>query len=688
MERKIRVKKNNHKKLIIASAAVIIAASARAAVYAASNASADSDTETGYREYSVSKGDITVGAEESGTVSIEREYVTFPCAAEVWEVCVKEGTSVKEGDLLLKLSPDDIADAKEELESAVTTAKLELESARQEQSEKLLEAKQTLESSLESGSTAESDYSLYITKSTASAQALNKQLESLKKELAEYTELKETYPDDYAELCEYEDKLTEYQNKYKEMEKQYRAYQKIDSENSAALDAIKTEYENYTDKISDTYKNITELKKNYDDAKTAYEKAQEDYDTAKENYDQANSSSTIIVTDSTTTSETAADTSSGTSSGTSDLANKLASAKTALDKAASAYNSANVAYSGYYQKLDSEISDTIEDYEEKVAAAEKVVTAHEKITQAYKEELDDFNSELSDVKEAYEDKKSDFTDVYGQNDADSIDDIIDSLNDSISETELSIKTSDAESGSELLKARQDADTAIAKADSAQTVYDRTAASLENQVSEAQKKYDNAVKEYDEFCSSVSDDGSVYAECDGIISSVNVSDGDSIMANMSLVTIMDTRYIYLSASVSEEDIISLESDMECSVSLTAFDNKSFTGHIDTISAEPARSSGSVTYTVTVKLDDESGLNVREGMSGDITFIEGGVTDVMYVNVNAVTFRDGTSYVKVYDENGQVTEKEVTTGFSDGRYVEITSGVSAGEKLLAEIQLSGK
>lgn len=680
------MKKNNHKKLIIASAAVIIAAGAGAAVYAASNASADSDTETGYREYSVSKGDITVGAEESGTVSIEREYVTFPCAAEVQEVCVKEGTTVKEGDLLLKLSPDDIADAKEELESAVTSAKLSLESAKQEQSEKLLEAKQTLESSLESGSTAESDYSLYITKSTASAQSLQKQLESLKKELAEYTELKETYPDDYAELCEYEDKLTEYQTKYKEMEKQYRTYQKIDSENSAALDAIKTEYENYTDKISDTYENITELKKNYDDAKTAYEKAQGDYDTAKENYDKANSSSTITVTDSTTSSDSTS--TSGTTTNTSDLANKLASAKTALDEAFSAYNSANVAYSGYYQKLGSEISDTIDDYEEKVAAAEKVVTAHEKITQAYKEELDDFNSELSDVKEEYEDKKSDFTDVYGQNDADSIDDKIDSLNDSISETELSIQTTEAESGSDLLKARQDADTAIAKADSARSVYDRTAASLENQVSEAQKKYDNAVKEYEEFCDSVSDDGSVYTECDGIISSVNVSDGDSIMANVSLVTIMDTRYIYLSASVSEEDITSLESDMECSVTLTAFDGKSFEGHIDTISAEPARSSGSVTYTVTVKLDDESGLNVREGMSGDITFIEGGVTDVMYTNVNAVTFRDGKSYVKVYDENGQVIEKEVTTGFSDGRYVEITSGVSAGEKLLAEIQLSGK
>lgn len=684
--------KTSHKKPIIAAAAVLVAAGAGAAVFAGASASADSETETSYREYNVSKGDITVGAEESGTVTIEHTYVTFPCSAEVQEVYAKEGTTVKEGDALLKLSPEDISEAKYELESALKSAELELEAAKQEQSTKLLEAKQTLESSLANGSTAETDYDLYVTKNTASKQSSEKQLESLKKELEEYNAMKETYPADYAELCSYEDKLEECEARYKEMESVYKSYQKIDDANSEALDKIQTEYDEYTEKMSDTTEKLTELKKTYEEAKSAYEKALEDYETAKENYEKNNLSTSItVISDSSSESETDSSSSSGTNSGTTSgtsLADKLSQAEKDLEKASSAYNSAKVAYAGYYESLDSEISDKIEDFEDRVSEARKTCTAHEKITQAYKKQLDEMNDEVADCREAYEDKKSDFTDIYGQNDDESIDERIDSLTDSIADAELSIETAAAGEEGDLLKARQQAESALAQAESAQSVYDRTVTSLENELERAQKNYDNALEEYNDFCDSVSDDGVVYAECGGIISSVNASEGDSIMANMSLITILDTRYVYLSASVSEEDVTSLETDMECSVSLTAYENKTFDGHIDTISAEPARSSGSVTYTVTVKLDDESGLNVREGMSGEITFIEGGVSDVMYTNVNAITFRDGVSYVKMYDESGQIIEKEVTTGFSDGRYVEISEGVSAGDKVLAEIELAGK
>ncbi|MGN0638640.1 MAG: efflux RND transporter periplasmic adaptor subunit [Huintestinicola sp.] len=676
----------SHKKHIIAAAAVLLAAGAGAAAFAGASASADASEETSYREYTVSKGDITVGAEESGTVSIEHTYVTFPCSAEVNEVYVKEGRTVKEGDPLLKLSPEDIAEAKYELESAVKSAQLELEAAKLDRSTKLLEAKQTLESSLASGSSAETDYDLYLTKNSASKQSSEKQLESLKKELEEYRSMKETYPDDYAELCKYEDKLEEYEAKYKEMENIYKSYQKTDDENSSVLDEIQSEYDEYIEKISDTSDRLTELKKNYEEAKAAYDKALEDYETALENYEKASSNSDITIT-----SENSSDSSSGTSSSSgsaTDLAEKLSQAKAALDSASNAYNSANVAYSGYYQNLDSQISDKIEEYESRISEAKKTCSAHEKITQAYKKQLDEFNEEVSDCREQYEDEKADFTEIYGQNDDETIDERIDALTDSIAEAELSIETAAAGEEGDLLKARQQADSALAQAESAQAVYDRTVASIESETEKAQKNYDKALEEYNDFCESVSDDGVVYAECDGMISSVNVSEGSSVMANNSLITILDTRYVYLSASVSEEDITSLETDMECSVSLTAYENKTFDGHIDTISAEPARSSGSVTYTVTVKLEDESGLNVREGMSGEITFIEGGVSDVMYTNVNAITFRDGVSYVKMYDENGQITEKEVVTGFSDGRYVEIKEGVLAGDKVLAEIELAGK
>ena len=197
-----------------------------------------------------------------------------------------------------------------------------------------------------------------------------------------------------------------------------------------------------------------------------------------------------------------------------------------------------------------------------------------------------------------------------------------------------------------------------------------------------------MEEYDEFCKSVESGGIVYAPVAGAVSQISAAEGDKVQAEMTLVTLMDKRYIYLSASVSEEDITSLTVGQECSVTLTAYEGKTFDGHIDTISTEPARSSGSVSYTVTVKLEDESGLNVLEGMTGEIAFIEKQAAGVLSVNVNAVTFRDGASYVKVYDDAGNVIEKEVVTGFTDGRNVEIKSGISAGDKVLAEIELSDK
>ena len=80
-----------NKKIFAAAAAVAVTAGGAAAIIVnASSAKAEEDVS--YREYSVSKGNITVGTEESGTLSLDREYVSFPCTAEVTEVYVCGGS--------------------------------------------------------------------------------------------------------------------------------------------------------------------------------------------------------------------------------------------------------------------------------------------------------------------------------------------------------------------------------------------------------------------------------------------------------------------------------------------------------------------------------------------------------------------------------------------------------------------
>lgn len=665
-----------NKKIFAAAAAVAVTAGGAAAIIAnASSAKAEEDVS--YREYSVSKENITVGTEESGTLTLDREYVSFPCTAEVTEVYVKTGTSVKEGDALLKVDPDDVAEAKKQYELKLKSAQNALDEAKDNLTSGALKAEQELESAKLKGTTAQSEYELYLSKQENEKETSAKNLADLKEQLEEYENMTLTYDDDYAKLTAYEDKLSELEADYKAMEKQYREYQKTDTANNDALEAIKDEYSAYTEKISDTSEKINSLKQAYEEAKAAYEQAQSEYEDAKEAYND----SVYITTSSSDSSSTTQSTQNSTSA-----ESKYEAASAALTKAYNTYSAAKTAYSGYYVTLGEQISDKIDDYEDKISAAEEVCKAHQKITDAYKSEMDDFNSDISDYREEYEDYKSDFTDIYGNNDADSISDSIEKLKSDISSAQLNIESSAVSESSDSLNAKQEAQSAQSAAELAELTYERTISSLESDVETKQDEYDSLVEEYAGFCENAGDDGVIYAPIDGIVSSVSVSEGDNIMQNATIVTLMDTSSVFLSTSVSEEDITALTVDQECTISLTAYDNKNFSGEIDTISAEPARSSGSVSYTVTVKLDTQNSLNVLEGMSGDVTFLQHQVTDVLTVNVNAITFRDGHSYVKVYDDSGNIAEKEVQTGFTDGRSVEIT-GVSAGDKLLAEITLSG-
>ncbi|MDE7293274.1 MAG: efflux RND transporter periplasmic adaptor subunit [Oscillospiraceae bacterium] len=666
--KKLKTEKRKHSKRIFAAiAAVIIIAGTSAGVYAFSVSSSSEESNISYREYSISKGDITVGITESGTVSLEREYVSFPCAAEVLEVYVKTGSSVKEGDPIVRLSIDDIDEVKAEYESKLKDAKLALQQAEQEYKTKTFQAEQTLASSLEKGETAQSEYELYLEKNERSKASEQENLSEFQSELEEYTALSLTYDDDYKIITDYESRLEEYEAEYKEMQKIYKEmedhykdmekvckeYQKTDSQNNQNTENMRDEYNEYIDSVSSNMEEIGELKEAYDKAKAEYDAACVAYEDAKKNYNNSQLTSYDEDTKSSagnstegsksdsSNSQNSQDTSNSSSTSAADKLNK---AQKEMQEKYTAYNSANLAYLRY-ERLDEKISDKIEDYEDKIDELEKTAKEHLKITSAYKDEMDeysdlmseynrkmsDLNSEITELREEYEDYREDFIEIYGNNDKDDISDRIKVLSHDIDNAEFNIASQTVNEADENFQQQQNLRLAAEEASSAQTVYEQTVASAESAVESKKKEYDKLLEEYEEFCESIGTGGIVYATCSGAVSSVSVSENDSIVANMNIATIMNSRYVYLNTSVSEEDIISLTAGQECSVNLTAYEGKSFSGVIDTISTEPARSSGSISYTVTVKLDDESGLNVLEGMSGEVTFLEGQASGVLYTNV---------------------------------------------------------
>ena len=347
-------------------------------------------------------------------------------------------------------------------------------------------------------------------------------------------------------------------------------------------------------------------------------------------------------------------------------------------------------------KVD-EAADTLEEKQNQVNEnLEKLVELQEELTSA-KKDLKDAEAAVS---ENHDNRYNDpyYYTVYlntrdmAQTIVDEIEEDIESLTDEnetllteIGEATRSWNEACRNLESEKLTAQQTLETDQYYASVSSEWYSIQTTSLDNEKQSAYASYESAVKKLDEFNSYIVGND-VIAEYSGVVTEVPLEEGDGVTRNTSLVTLYDASDVTMEITVSEDDYKAIDQDGEVNITYTAYPDVVYNGVISEVSdVAYDSSSGEVYYTITVTVQgDVSGL--YEGMTGDVTCVTKETKEVTYVSNRAI-FRDGTrSYVKVRDENGNIVEKDVTTGFSDGVNVEITEGLSQGDTVLIESKVS--
>lgn len=236
-----------------------------------------------------------------------------------------------------------------------------------------------------------------------------------------------------------------------------------------------------------------------------------------------------------------------------------------------------------------------------------------------------------------------------------------------------------------LEAKQTLESAQYYASVADEWYSIQTEGLDNESKQLYRDYMDAVEKLESF------DGyilgtDVLAEYSGVITEVMLSEGDSITSGTTLVSVYNQNEVTMDVSICEDDYRSLDREGKVNITFTAYPDDVYIAVISEVSdAQYDSSSGEIYYTLTVTLQgDTSGL--YEGMTGDVTFVTKETQAVVYVSNRAI-FRDGArSYVKLRDEEGNVQEKDVVTGFSDGVNVEIVEGLSEGDIVLIESKVS--
>lgn len=339
MQEKISTIRNfagNHKKgLILAAAAVLVAAGILTAVFFIGK-NKSSGTAPSYREYTVTKGDVTVGTTESGTVSLGSSGISFPVDCKISSVLVKAGTEVKKGDPLVQLDLGSVADGSSDTSQKLEAAKVTLQQAINDQKAKLETAKITYESSKYLAQSAPVTRELTLGQIQNDISTAQAALEKDRKSLAEAQALQKSWPSDDAKLQELEKWMNDAQATKTSYENQLAAFNDDNAGVISLYNSFKTAADNARAAL---------LKARYsgDDGNgNSEEECQQAYDTAREiiNDYYSDTAGTVITQQNT-------------------LESKVAEYTAQLTNYTSAYNDFKATYDEKYKQTGSELDDQV-----------------------------------------------------------------------------------------------------------------------------------------------------------------------------------------------------------------------------------------------------------------------------------------------------------------------------------------
>lgn len=168
-----------------------------------------------------------------------------------------------------------------------------------------------------------------------------------------------------------------------------------------------------------------------------------------------------------------------------------------------------------------------------------------------------------------------------------------------------------------------------------------------------------------------------AEYDCVISSYSVPESGSICTSSNYVEVQNMETLVMTLNIDESEINSVKVGQEVEIQLNAYEDNTYTGTISKINSIGSYSTSGTTFTATVEFENDG--NIKLGMSASCTIIIEKAENVIAVPIEAVQTSDNKKYVVVVKDDGTTENVNIETGISNDSYVEITSGLSGGEKI---------
>jgi HlyD family secretion protein len=153
-----------------------------------------------------------------------------------------------------------------------------------------------------------------------------------------------------------------------------------------------------------------------------------------------------------------------------------------------------------------------------------------------------------------------------------------------------------------------------------------------------------------------------------------------------VDLIDSTCLYISAPIDEVDAPSIREGMPARISLDAFPDRDFPGHVRRIAPyvlDLEKQARTVEIEAEIDAPDKTGL--LPGYSADVEVILDRRDDVLRVPTSVV---DDEGYVFVFDpDTSRITQRTIVAGVSNWEFTEVTEGLREGDRVVSSIDRDG-
>ncbi len=245
----------------------------------------------------------------------------------------------------------------------------------------------------------------------------------------------------------------------------------------------------------------------------------------------------------------------------------------------------------------------------------------------------------------------------------------------IENLQAEIKAYQAKLSINKLSARQSYDTSVVEGSTAESIYQTSISALMDTLEQAKTAVETAEQQLSDFEEFVGD-GTIYAGGSGIVTAISYAVDDSLIEEGSMFSYAKADEMTITVDVSQEDVVDISVGDQVEIVFSAYDDQVYKGIIESITTtSTSESSSTVSYPVTILVNGDTEV-LYGGMTADITFITDTRLNTLYVSKKAVVTKNDKTYVYVKERGSYVLFK-VTTGLSNGIYVEILDGLSEGD-----------